>query len=196
MAIQKTSKKAEATVANIKNAFFKIYDIKPLDKISIKEITDLAGLNRGTFYIYFKDIYDLHEKVEDEIFLEISSKIKLILPKILNGSFTEKSVADLDMSFVKDNKLPLKIMLRQGSGSRLALRVKELVKELIKSIILPLESHVDYSEYVLEYMISGQLGLISYWIEQDFKLPENEFVGMLLGINREGPLTQIKKILS
>lgn len=31
----------------------------PIDKISIKEITDACGLNRQTFYYHFKDIYDL-----------------------------------------------------------------------------------------------------------------------------------------
>lgn len=32
---------------------------KPLDKISIREITDLCGLRRETFYYHFSDIYAL-----------------------------------------------------------------------------------------------------------------------------------------
>ncbi|MBE6470107.1 MAG: TetR family transcriptional regulator [Coriobacteriaceae bacterium] len=31
----------------------------PIDRISIKTITDACGLNRQTFYYHFKDIYDL-----------------------------------------------------------------------------------------------------------------------------------------
>lgn len=31
----------------------------PIDRISIKTITDMCGLNRQTFYYHFKDIYDL-----------------------------------------------------------------------------------------------------------------------------------------
>ena len=31
----------------------------PIDRISIKNITDACGLNRQTFYYHFKDIYDL-----------------------------------------------------------------------------------------------------------------------------------------
>ena len=34
---------------------------KPLDKISIREITEGCGVNRQTFYYHFRDIYDLLE---------------------------------------------------------------------------------------------------------------------------------------
>lgn len=32
---------------------------RPLDKITVKELTDECGLNRQTFYYHFQDIYDL-----------------------------------------------------------------------------------------------------------------------------------------
>ena len=34
---------------------------KPLDKITIADLTDDCGVNRMTFYYHFKDIYDLVE---------------------------------------------------------------------------------------------------------------------------------------
>ena len=34
---------------------------KPLDKISISDITNDCGISRMTFYYHFKDIYDLVE---------------------------------------------------------------------------------------------------------------------------------------
>lgn len=37
----------------------RFYSSKPIDKITIKEITDLAGYNRGTFCLYYKDVYDI-----------------------------------------------------------------------------------------------------------------------------------------
>ena len=32
---------------------------KPLDKITVSDLTDHCGVNRMTFYYHFKDIYDL-----------------------------------------------------------------------------------------------------------------------------------------
>ena len=34
---------------------------KPLDKITVSDLTDHCGVNRMTFYYHFKDIYDLVE---------------------------------------------------------------------------------------------------------------------------------------
>ena len=36
---------------------------KPLDKITIRDITDTCGISRMAFYYHFKDLYDLVEWV-------------------------------------------------------------------------------------------------------------------------------------
>ena len=41
----------------------KLLTKKPLDKITITDITEDCGINRMTFYYHFKDIYDLVEWV-------------------------------------------------------------------------------------------------------------------------------------
>src|SRR5699024_10553656 len=49
----------DVTRNNLIEAFWDIYKIKPLSKITVKEITDKAGYNRGTFYTYFSDINEI-----------------------------------------------------------------------------------------------------------------------------------------
>lgn len=41
------------------DAIKQLLKTKPLYKITIKEITDIVGINRQTFYYHFQDIYDL-----------------------------------------------------------------------------------------------------------------------------------------
>ena len=66
---------------NLKDAFWKLYTEKSIEKISIKEITDLAGYNRGTFYLYYKDVYDIFSQIEDELL----DKIKTVLDESLQN---------------------------------------------------------------------------------------------------------------
>lgn len=47
------------TKKELANSLKKLMDIKPLDKITIKDITNDCGVNRQTFYYHFQDIYDL-----------------------------------------------------------------------------------------------------------------------------------------
>ena len=48
-----------ALVASLKDLLAE----KPLDKITVTDLTDHCGVNRMTFYYHFKDIYDLVEWV-------------------------------------------------------------------------------------------------------------------------------------
>ena len=61
----------ENTRKNLMDSFWKLYLTKPAEKISVREITDIAGYNRGTFYLYFKDVYDVLDRIESDILFTI-----------------------------------------------------------------------------------------------------------------------------
>ncbi|MBQ1492999.1 MAG: TetR family transcriptional regulator, partial [Blautia sp.] len=52
-------KAAERTKRWIAHAMKKLLEKKPLDKVHVTEICQLAEVERPTFYYYFKDKYDL-----------------------------------------------------------------------------------------------------------------------------------------
>lgn len=56
------------------DAFCTLYKRKPIEKITIQELTDKAGYNRSTFYQYFKDIYGLLTYIEDNVIMLIKEK--------------------------------------------------------------------------------------------------------------------------
>ena len=63
----------EQTKNNLRIAFWSLYAQKPIEKISIKEITELAGYNRGTFYLHYKDVFDLMDQIKNELIEEVES---------------------------------------------------------------------------------------------------------------------------
>ena len=44
---------------------------KPLEKIKVKELCDLACINKSTFYAHYQDIYALANAMEDEMVEEV-----------------------------------------------------------------------------------------------------------------------------
>lgn len=50
----------------IKETFWELLNKKTLDKITVKDIVETCGINRNTFYYYYRDIYDLLEKIFKE----------------------------------------------------------------------------------------------------------------------------------
>ena len=40
---------------------------KKIQDITVRELTEMADLNRGTFYLHYKDVFDLLEQTEEEL---------------------------------------------------------------------------------------------------------------------------------
>ena len=47
------------TQTKLANALKELMEAKPLDTITVKELTEIVGINRQTFYYHYKNIYDL-----------------------------------------------------------------------------------------------------------------------------------------
>ena len=57
---------ASSTKEALGNALKKMLSVKPIDKITVKDLVEECGVNRQTFYYHFDDVYDLLEWVFEE----------------------------------------------------------------------------------------------------------------------------------
>ncbi|QNO15346.1 TetR/AcrR family transcriptional regulator [Alkalicella caledoniensis] len=67
------------TKQNLMDAFWNLYCEKRIEKITVKEITNKAGYNRGTFYEYFTDVYNVLDEIENSLIPSLDE-----LPVIVN----------------------------------------------------------------------------------------------------------------
>ena len=54
---------SKLTQKAIQNSFVKLLDSKPIDRITIKDITDNCGISRNTFYYHYADLPALVEEL-------------------------------------------------------------------------------------------------------------------------------------
>ena len=59
----------------IRRAFTDLLRVKPVQSISIKELCEKAGVNRGTFYAHYASVHDLLKQMEDEMLAEIGEAL-------------------------------------------------------------------------------------------------------------------------
>ena len=50
------------------DALAELMSEKPLGSISVREIAEKADINRGTFYLYYRDVYDMAAQLQRGIF--------------------------------------------------------------------------------------------------------------------------------
>ncbi|MDE7314289.1 MAG: TetR/AcrR family transcriptional regulator [Mucispirillum sp.] len=77
----------------LKDAFWQLYSEKDINIIKIVEITDLAGYNRGVFYSYYKNIYELFDTIEREMMLEIKEISQLIQAFIIDETYNNDKLS-------------------------------------------------------------------------------------------------------
>mgnify|MGYP002917598254 FL=1 len=63
----------------IRKAFMDLLKQKPIQSISIRELCETAGINRGTFYTHYADIYDLMQRIEEEMLADFEKALELSL---------------------------------------------------------------------------------------------------------------------
>ena len=56
---------------------------KPVKDISVRELTELADINRGTFYLHYHDVFDLLQNLEEEMFLKYTETVALSVSPLM-----------------------------------------------------------------------------------------------------------------
>lgn len=65
----------QKTRQNIFQAFIELREKYPLEKITVKELTERAQISKQTFYLHYRDMYDLSEHIEQSMILEMLNEL-------------------------------------------------------------------------------------------------------------------------
>ena len=73
----------------IRKSFLELLKEKPAAKITVKELCEKSGINRSTFYKHYADVYDLMEKLEEEILEEERKTLESLKPTDIEDMYRE-----------------------------------------------------------------------------------------------------------
>lgn len=127
--ISKIEDKKQLKRDSLLSSAYSLFIRKGLNDTSISNITENAGVAKGTFYLYFKDKWDIHEKVIiekahllfDEAFIDTKNKnLKSFPDRLIN-------VIDYIINSLKDNKDLIKLINKNLS---LGLYGNNIIKSL------------------------------------------------------------------
>ncbi len=173
------------------NAFMELYSKKPIEKISIKKITDLAGLNRGTFYLHYQDIYDLLAQIESKYHTISKSIATYSVDALFNNSDLEDALPNKE--FYKANLKYYKILLCTDNKSNLPQLIKTELKEAFrKKYSISCKYKTDLNEYALEFITSAQVATIIHWIKNDMIVPLKDLSNLMQNLAANGVIKYLE----
>lgn len=154
----------EKTEKAIRNAFWELRAHKALEKITVKELCELAYINKSTFYAHYADIYALSNTLEEET---ISSIMESILP---NNDYhignVEVFTRNLCIAFYSHRSLIL-VLFSGGEQNNLGNRIEKAVKEMIYRKYPAFEYDLE-KNIMLSFCVQGAYHALINHQRQDF----------------------------
>lgn len=180
---QKTDRRVRRTITLLQQGLIKLMKEKEIKDISVKELSDLADINRGTFYLHYNDIYDMLEKIEDELFVEFHE----ILDHTMNdhvSSLAHEDTLQNVFYFLERHRDVAQVMMGPHGDLAFVNRMKELVKKRIYNI-LDVEDDPDLI-YVESFIVSGCTGVIEAWLNHPSPKPPEKIAAICNELLQKG----------
>lgn len=171
----KQSVTAEKTRQKLIDAFLSLYATRRIDKITVREITNMAGYNRGTFYAYFFDVYDVLEQIEAEALPSLEE-----LPPMMDAGEVSPVFVASFLSLYQEKFKVYDVLLGDNGDPAFQRKLKNSIKSTLFEMLAK-KGNVNVIEVdlMLEYILSGLIGILIYAFQNKPNIPEEQFVAMI-----------------
>lgn len=175
---KKIDRRVRKTKQQLRNGFAELLKDKPVKDITVREIADYIDINRGTFYLHYKDIYDMMEQIQNEMFDEFNAIIDAHSPSELKK--TAFPIAVDIFNYLAENSSMCRVLLSKNGDIAFVNRLKNIVKEkcLHGWIQLYNTKNTQNFEYFYSFIISGYLGLFETWLESGMNETPEEMAAL------------------
>ena len=158
----------KSTKETLADALRKMMTVKPIDKITVKDIVDICNVNRQTFYYHFDDVYVLLEWI-----------FEMDCNRVFPSNVTYENWSNDMVKYFEylETNAPFTLNVYNSNSRIYMLRyLRGQMETCIRSFAeIVSEGHSidrqDY-EFVIEFYADLAIGYISQWMDRGMQLPK------------------------
>lgn len=151
---------------------------KPLNSISVREIAELADINRGTFYLHYRDVYDMVDKLQEEIFEKFNRIVDSHEP---NNNSEELFPLLVELfGLLRENAKLARVLIGKNGNAAFVDKLKQAVREKCFANARKTLGVKDFErfDYFYQYIVSGCIGIFSAWLNGGMRETPTEMAGL------------------
>lgn len=174
MTEEKIDRRVVRTKQQIRQALVELLAEKGEGAIAVRELAQRANINRGTFYIHYKDVHDLVGQLMEEAIEKLVSVCKRH-PPAQTPRESYPFLTDLFQTLQSD--APLFLLLLGSSGSnaysdRLCVAIQENFLDGLLSVFYSVDPK--QRQVASEFIVAGCLHVALRWLENGTKESPDE----------------------
>ena len=164
---------ANTTQELLKKAFIDLYLKKPLHKISINELTSACHISRGTFYLYYTNIQQLLESIEEDFLKDIMTLNSAVILEALKRNPDPSTYicpyAEM-LSYITDNKQTFCALLNGSESLSFRRRYLPNIKHSIATMFeIDRRIPEDYHSLSCAFHAGGVVSLFEAWMNENYR---------------------------
>lgn len=173
--MRKKPEQTEMTRSSFQNAFWILYEKRSIEKITVKDICNLAGYNRSTFYQYYKDVYDLLHKAEDGFLADIGKSVVMIVEQAQNWDLS--SMFQAVFGLLEQYNRYISVLFGPHGNTAFTHRLIENLKPIwVKYFIQTAQYTPAEVDLLIEHNMMGLLSMFQKWFFDHNSISEERFI--------------------
>ena len=174
--MNKNESKYFNTAVRMDEALITLLEKKDFEYITIKEICDMAGVNRSTFYLHYENTSDLLKETTRYIvekhftYYEIDKKgisLQFKTSKREDLLFITDEYLVPYLTFIKNNQRLFKVSIKHFN----ALNMDEVYSKMFQYVFNPILKSFNVLEeervYVIKFYLTGIFAIIMEWLDKN-----------------------------
>ena len=171
--MKREDQRIKVTKILIRDAFIELIKQKSVDKITVKELCNLASINRGTFYTHYQDIFDLYNKVKEDFLVSFKESIEPIIESSKKDNLTSVEFIQSILTALENNKDIVSALVSQRNDDQFINSLVDIGREAVNLTypkLFQIKTSVDL-EYFYTFISGGSVSILLNWITSNMKEP-------------------------
>ena len=185
-----TEKKMDRRVRKTKDclakALIELLQTKSIHEISVRELAEKADINRGTFYLHYKDPYDMMNQMETET-LETLREILMAHParEIKDNPLV---ILEVLYQYIPEHTAWISLLLGENGNLSFVNHLNEVVRSCCIEHWMEIfaKKEAKTYNYFCSFIVSGCVALVNEWVNTGMNESPEEMAILSRDIIRNG----------
>ncbi len=184
--LNNTDRRVKRTKKALRDALLTLLEKKTINQISVTELTNLADVNRATFYFYYTDLLDMLQQIQSETYQSFKNII-LETPENINTieGFTE--YCERLFVLCKEHESVVRFVFQNDINNQVYKQIQMLMLDAIPNTkaIYPKDNPVRFST---DFILNGIVGILIDWLDEGMTIPPRELAEFCAHIYLNGSI--------
>ena len=193
--VNANDRRVKRTKKLLRDSLFTLLQEKSINEITVTELTEIADINRATFYFYYTDIMDMLDQIQNESY-ELFEDVLVGTEDHIDSMEAFAKYIENILIFCKENPTIARFVItREYNNNKVLKKIKKLIAKKVP-VAKENYSQDDPRRFVLNFALNALTGTVVDWMDDGMIVPPAVMAEFIANMYISGSLHAKQKFQS